>query len=282
MQTLLEVLEKTTAYFAEKGIDNARLNAERLFAHALGCKRLDLYLQYERPLSEPILEQLRPLVARRARREPLQYVLGSVEFFGLEIRCDARALIPRPETEQLAALLTELYKETAPQSILDLGTGSGTLALALAKAFPQAKVTAIDTSEEALQLARENSLFNELTLRVEFLQGSWTTPLDKAARFGLIVSNPPYLSEAEWKSAEPEVRDFEPENALIAAKDGSADLHHILESAYPFLQDAGLLALETGIEHHAQLELAARQHGYTRMESRNDLQGLPRFFLAWK
>src|SRR3954465_8540378 len=145
MLTVLEIIKRTTDFFAGKGVESARLNAELLIGHALGRKRMQLYLEFERPLTEIELEKIRPLVRRRALREPLQYIIGETEFSGLKLKVDRRALIPRPETELLIEKIVGLFA-TPPATILDLGTGSGSIALALAKAFPAAAVTAIDRS----------------------------------------------------------------------------------------------------------------------------------------
>src|SRR5688572_17239316 len=146
MFTVLEIIKKTTDFFASKGIDSPRLNAELLIGHALGLKRMQLYMEFERPLSELDLEKIRPLVRRRAQHEPVQYILGETDFFGLKLKVDRRALIPRPETEQLVEHVVAARKSSPPRSILDLGTGSGAIALALAQAFPGAAVTAVDRS----------------------------------------------------------------------------------------------------------------------------------------
>ncbi|MGF1449398.1 MAG: peptide chain release factor N(5)-glutamine methyltransferase [Opitutales bacterium] len=283
MQTLLQLLETTTAFFNEHGVESARLNAERIFAHVLRCKRLDLYLQHERPLNAAQLDALRPLVARRARREPLQYVLGSTEFLGLELKCDSRALIPRPETEELAEHLSERLRSQAPANLLDLGTGTGALALTLAAAFPEARVVAVDEAAEALDLARENAVANGLEKRVEFRLGHWWYPLQADERFDLIVANPPYLTNTEWQSALPEVQQHEPESALWPGDpEGLADLQEILNGSPQHLAPGGLLALETGIAQHDALQVLARERGLTDLESRSDLQGRPRFLFARK
>ncbi|HYP16308.1 MAG TPA: HemK/PrmC family methyltransferase, partial [Opitutus sp.] len=168
MLTVLEIVRKTTEFFAAKGVENPRLNAELIVGHGLGLKRMQLYLQFERPLTDADLEKIRPLVRRRAQHEPLQYVLGETEFFGLRLKTDRRALIPRPETE----LLVELVIARAPANtaaILDLGTGTGAIALALAKQFPEAAVTAVDKSADALALAEENAAATQLAGRVTWL-----------------------------------------------------------------------------------------------------------------
>ena len=157
MPTLLEIIKKTTDFLAAKGVESARLNAELLIGHALGMKRMALYLQFERLLGEPELEKIRPLVRRRSLREPLQYILGETEFHGLKLKVDRRALIPRPETELLVESVIAASL-VPPGAILDLGTGSGAIALALAQKFTDAKVTATDVSEDALALARVNAV----------------------------------------------------------------------------------------------------------------------------
>lgn len=279
MLTVLEVIKKTTEFFSGKGIDSARLNAETLIGHALGLKRMDLYLQFERPLAEPELERIRPLVRRRGQHEPLQYILGETEFHGLRLRVDRRALIPRPETEMLVELVVAACP-TPPAAILDLGTGSGAIALALAAAFPAAAVTAVDASDEALALARENALQAGLAGRVQFLRSDWCAALPAGALFDVIVSNPPYLSAEEAAATAPEVRDFEPASALTSEEEGLADLRRILAAVPAFLAPGGLVAVETGIAHHRALQAAAGAAGLGRVESRQDLTGRDRFLLA--
>ena len=280
MLTVLEIIKKTTDFFAGKGIESARLNAELLVGHALGLKRMQLYLQFERPLSEPELEKIRPFVRRRGQHEPVQYILGETEFFGVKLKVDRRALIPRPETEQLLELVTQQLA-APPAQVLDLGTGSGAIALAMAKHYPEASVTAVDLSEEALALARENASTLDLAGRVKFLRANWFEQLSSDARFDLIVANPPYLTPAETAAAAPEVRAFEPVQALTAAgPDGLADLQAIIAAAPKFLAPGGLLALETGIGQHAALLRLAQESGFTAIESRQDLTKRDRFVLA--
>ncbi|MGE9295959.1 MAG: peptide chain release factor N(5)-glutamine methyltransferase [Puniceicoccales bacterium] len=278
MQSVLEILRKTTAYFEQKSVPEAKLNAERLLAHVLKCTRLDLYLQFERPLTADQLDELRPLVSRRGKREPLQYILGDAEFFDLKLKCDARALIPRQETEELAELLVDYFK-AAPATVLDLGTGTGALALALASAWKDAAVTAVDFSPDALALAKENAAANGLE-RVEFIESDWFTALE-ARTFELIVSNPPYLTEEEMTTAEPEVVRHEPTSALVSGTDGLDDLRKILAEARKHLQSGGLLALETGIAQHDTLAQLASEAGFAKSESKKDLSGRPRYFWAW-
>lgn len=279
MLTVLEVIKKTTEFFAGKGIESPRLNAELLVGHALALKRMQLYMQFERPLTERELDSLRPLVRRRGTREPLQYILGETDFFGLTLKVDRRALIPRPETERLLELVTTQLN-APPATILDLGTGTGAIALALARHWPEARVTAADLSPGALALAGENAAALGLAARVALVQSNWFEDLPRDRTYDLIVANPPYLSAEETAAAAPEVRDHEPVQALKAEENGLADLRRIVAGAPRFLSPGGMLALETGIAQHAALAQLAAAAGLAQGESRQDLTGRDRFFFA--
>lgn len=280
MLTVLEIIKRTTEFFEKRGVESARLNAELLIGHALGLKRMQLYLQFERPLTEAELEMIRPLVKRRGNREPLQYLLGVTEFCGLRLKVDRRALIPRPETEYLVELLGQKLA-TPPAAILDLGTGTGALALALATKYPSARVVAVEKSGEALGLAGENARALGLAERVQLVSSDWFSALPAAQKFDLIIANPPYLTQQEVAAAAPEVRDHEPHSALVAAGEGCADLENILRQAPLFLNAGGLLACETGIAQHARLAELAKVRGYLRAESLRDLTGRDRYLLAF-
>jgi release factor glutamine methyltransferase len=282
MMTVLEVVRRTAEFFAGRGIDSPRLNAELLVGHALDLPRMQLYLQFERSLSEAEVDGIRSLVRRRGLREPLQYVIGHVEFSGLRLKADRRALIPRPETELLVEKVAGRLAGSPPRSILDLGTGSGAIALALAGKWPEASVTAIDASGETLELARENAAAAGLEGRVTFLQSDWFAAVAADARFDLAIANPPYLSPAELAGSAPEVREHEPASALVSGEDGIGDLRAILRAAPAHLAPGGLLALETGIGQHARLREIAAECGWTGTESLTDLTGRDRFFFAWR
>jgi release factor glutamine methyltransferase len=262
-------------------VENPRLNAELLIGRALELPRMQLYLQFERLLTVPELDKVRPLVKRRSQREPLQHILGEQEFFHIKLKVDRRALIPRPETEQLCEVITQQLAHP-PLTILDLGTGGGAIALALAAFYPQAAVTGLEVSAEALALARENAAALGLDGRVRFLESDWFTALEPGARFDLIVANPPYLSEAEMAATAPEVRGYEPLVALSPGPDGGEALVRILAEAARYLGDGGLLALETGIDQHGRLRDRATAAGFARVESRRDLTNRDRHFLAWR
>lgn len=281
MITLLEVIQKTSDFLGTRGVEQPRLNAEQLVGHALGLRRMQLYLQFERLLTEPELEKIRPLVRRRGQREPLQYIVGETEFAGLTLRVDRRALIPRPETEYLVELIGARLL-TAPARILDLGTGSGALALALAQRYPEARVVAMDASADALALARENADRTGLSARVDLRSSHWFQALAPGESFDLIVANPPYLTEAETDATAPEVKGFEPRSALAAGTDGLADLRTILAGAPGFLGGGGALALETGIAQHAELQRLAADGPWSTVESIRDLTGRDRFLWLQK
>ena len=279
--TIREIKERTEAFFESKGVPNARLDTDTLIAHSLGIKRLELYLDLDRPLTESQLAELRPLVKRRADREPMQYIIGSVDFCDMLLKVDARALIPRYETEELVERVSEALS-VVPKQILDLGTGSGALALAFAKRYPEASVDAVDFSAQALSLAKENAITQELAERITFYEGSWLCPLGLGEqRYDLIVSNPPYLTEEEMTTAEPEVVNHEPQCALVSGADGLDDLRLIFKDAAAFLKPGGLLALETGIAQAEALNTLAETAGL-QGECIEDLSGRPRFYFARK
>lgn len=281
MQSLLEILQKSTEFLAGRGVESARLNTELLVGHALGLKRMELYMQFERLLPEAELEKIRPLIRRRARHEPLQYIMGETEFDDLKLTVDPRVLIPRPETELLVERLAERLAAAPPARILDLGTGSGALALALAGRFPAATVLALDQSEDALAVARLNGERNAAPgARVTWLASDWFAAIGAGETFDLIVSNPPYLTDAEWDETRPEVKVFEPRRALTAPDEGCADLLRIIAEAPRWLNPGGWLVLETGIDQHPRLLAAIAAAGLTDGESMTDLTGRPRFVWA--
>lgn len=276
---VLEIIKKTTDFLTGKGVENPRLNAEILVGHALGLKRMQLYLQFERTLSEAELGSIRPLVRRRGQREPLQYIVGTAEFHGLKLKVDRRSLIPRPETELLVEMAVNRHP-TPPERVLDLGTGSGAIALALARAWPAAKVVAVDISAQALALARENAEATGTGANVTFVESDWFGGLPASGRFDLIVANPPYLSVREAAESSPEVREFEPPGALASGADGLGALRTILGDAPRFLAPGGMLALEMGCSQREEIARLAAENGLAGIESAKDLAGRDRFLFA--
>lgn len=264
MNTVLEILDKTTKFFQHKGIPEPRLDAQYILAHGLKMNRMDLYLNFDKPLSEHELEVLRPLVARRAKREPLQHVVGSTSFRGHEIRCDRRALIPRPETESIVDFVKERLAGKESVKIADIGTGSGAIAIALAKEISGSSVTATDISTEALDLAKENATANEAA--VEFFQGDLLEALPAGEKFDAIVSNPPYIPEGEREKLQPEVRDFDPALALFGGSDGLVLVRKILADAAEHLKPGAPLILEIGPEALEDKILSQEAANYPALE----------------
>jgi release factor glutamine methyltransferase len=278
--TVLEIIKRTTEFLATKGVASPRLNAELLLGHVIGRRRMQLYLEFERPLTAAELDQLRPLVRRRGQQEPLQYVLGEAEFRGLRLKVDRRALIPRPETELLVELVHTWAGTQAPVlRALDLGTGSGAIAVALATLWPGAAVVAAERCPEALTLARENFAALGLEGRIQPVAATWFDGVPTGP-YDAIVSNPPYLTAAEVAATAPEVREHEPRAALEAPEEGLADLRAILEAAPGYLRPGGLLALETGCDHRAALCARLQAAGFQSVAAHQDLTGRDRFILA--
>lgn len=277
LQSIVEVLTKATAFLAKAGVESPKVDAEWLLAHCLAIpRRLDLYLQHDRPLSDAELAPYRELIRRRARREPLQQILGSAAFMDFQLQVTPAVLIPRPETELLVDLLLPWVKARADGlRIIDLGTGSGAIAIALAAALPSAKILAIDSAPDALAIARLNAERCGLRERIAFRSGNWLEGFDRTA--DLIVANPPYLTEAEWQAAAPEVRCFEPKSALVANGDGSADARTICEQALPRLAEGGRLAMEVGIQHPHALCAFARSLGFAHANPLRDQHQRDRF-----
>jgi release factor glutamine methyltransferase len=274
--TVLEVLQSSTAYFKKRKIDNPRLNAEHLLAHVLNRKRLELYLEFERELDESELKPLRDLVRRRGEGEPLQHLLGTVEFCGHTFLCDKRAMVPRPETEELVELVKSEIRNPKSE-ILDVGTGSGVIALSLAAKFPEAEVHAVDVSDDALALARENAARLGLSKRVHFTKGNLLDEVE--GDFDLIVANLPYVSLQDRQSLSREVlRD--PEVALFAGERGDELVRQLIEQAGARLRPGGLLALEIGVGQSAALLSFLAEKNYDDIESKNDYSSTPRFLFG--
>jgi release factor glutamine methyltransferase len=260
--TLGEVLRRATAYLEQQGIDTPRLDAELLLGHALGLSRLELYTQHDRPLTDGERSTFRELVRRRSAREPVAYVIGEWGFRRLTLRLDRRALVPRPETEILVERCLELLAGIDEPRVLDVGVGSGAIALAIADEHPGARVVGVDTSSDALALARENA---ELTgLAVELREGD----LDEAAGdWDLVVSNPPYVSPVEYEALEPEIRLWEPRAALVGE-----GLHEQLARRVR----KGALALEVGDDQAPAVAAALEKLGYCEVTITRDLTGRER------
>jgi release factor glutamine methyltransferase len=272
--TVLEVLQSTTAYFKKREIESPRLNAEHLLAHVLERKRIELYLEFERTLTETELAPLRELVRRRGQGEPLQHLLGTVEFCGREFLCDKRALVPRPETEQLVELLKSKISDPKSQ-ILDVGTGSGVIALSLAAMFPEAKITGTDVSDDALALAQENAARHGL--EAIFQKGDLLEGIDDC--FDLIVANLPYIATGDRSTLSREVL-HDPEGALFAGERGTEMICKLIDAARARLRAGGLLALEIGVGQADELATRMAEKNYHDIEQIRDYGGVTRFLLG--
>ena len=255
---VLKVLNWTKGYLAEKGVENPRLEAEWMLCEALSLDRVGLYLNFDKPLSDAELAAYRSMVARRGKREPLQYILGSQEFMGLEFQVTPAVLIPRHDTE---VLVTEAVKRGAvARSVLDIGAGSGCVAVALAKALPQAEICSVDVSGEALEVARGNAERNGAT--VHFFQGSLFEPF-AGRHFDMVVSNPPYIPNYELAALQAEVRGFEPMGALDGGGDGLDFYRRIVSDAPGYLNPGGWLIFEVGAGQAPQVLGLLQSGGFT-------------------
>jgi len=254
--TTLKVLDWTKEFLVSRGVENARLEAEWLLCAATGLDRVGLYLNFERPLNDDELTAYRIMVARRGRREPLQHILGTQEFCGLEFEVSPDVLIPRHDTETLVN--EALARMPAAQSVLDIGTGSGCIAVALAYRLPGASVTAVDISVAALVMARRNAERNGVA--IEFLLGSLLEPV-AGRHFDLIISNPPYIPSSDIETLEPEVRDFDPRAALDGGADGLDVYRAIIPAAAALLNSGGWLLVEVGVGQAADVAQIFRAAG---------------------
>ena len=249
--TVLEAIQRSTEFLAKKGVDSPRLQTELLLAHLLKQPRMRLYLEFERVLSAAEVDGLRELIRRRGQREPLQHIVGSTSFCGLEIAVNRHVLIPRPETELLAergwTFLNQLSAlNPQPSTVLDFGTGSGCLAVALACKCLAAEVYAIDISPEVLALARENAVRHGVAERIRFLQSDGFAAVPEGTRFDLIISNPPYIRSGDIATLEPEVRDHDPRRALDGGLDGLDYGRRLAVESPRFLKPQARLMLEFG------------------------------------
>ncbi|WP_290726334.1 peptide chain release factor N(5)-glutamine methyltransferase [Fibrobacter sp. UBA2449] len=304
--TVLEILNRTKVFFEKKGVPDARLDAEYIISHGLGMKnRMDLYLNFEKPLTAAELDTLRPLVARRANREPLQHIIGDTSFRGHIIKCDTRALVPRPETEELVDMAKKSLEGVTAPFVVEVGTGTGAIAIACAKEIEGAKVLATDISEDALALARENAEANGLGESTEgasltFAQGdlldavtgdivakivgasagSAGSPTLSATlpKISCLIANLPYIPDSEKGKLQPEVDKFDPELALYGGPDGLTLVRKMLQQTEGKLNAGAPIFLEIGSEQAPMLEAEAPQYPWLEFTgSHKDFCGNVRF-----
>ena len=269
--TIRTVLDWTRAYLAEKGVENARRETEWLLAAALGMDRVGLYVNFDKPLTEQELATCREMVGRRARREPLQYILGTQEFMGLDFLVTPAVLIPRHDTEVLVE--EALRRASAAKRVLDIGVGSGCIAVALAKALTGAQVSGVDSSPEALHLAKQNAERNGVPITL--LHGSLFEPVGDEI-FDLIVSNPPYIPTADLDTLQPEVKEFEPAGALDGGLDGLDFYRAIIPAAPAHLVSGGWLVVEVGIGQAKAVAKVFAESGFQDCFTAKDPAGIER------
>ena len=279
--TRLEVLKKSSGFLRAKGVPSPKCDSEWLVSTSLKIKRMELYLHPEEIVEEQNIREIRSMIVRRGKREPLQHILGSVNFAGFLIKSDERALVPRPETESLVEYILNRIPDSFEGKILDLGTGSGAILIALCSSLPSSFGIGTDRCNEALALAEENVRLLNLQERVVLRNLDWHQDKILDDDISLIVANPPYLDEEEWESAQPEVKSFDPKSALVAEDGGFYDLRKIIACANETLATDGLLALEFGICHADQIEAALRPK-FKDIEILKDLSRYRRFAIAKK
>ena len=270
---LLDILNKTTDWFKSKGIENPRLDAQLLLGNILGMKRLELYMNFDRPLNENELARYRELVRRRGQHEPLQHLLGDVQFRELTLKVDKRALIPRPETEIIIDLARKAILPGKANTLLDIGIGAGPIFLSLQKEISNCKIFGVDLSEDCLDLTRENAKKNNLSDENLFL-GNLFSPFQNHETFDLILSNPPYIGEGEWNSLQVEVRDFDPRLALIGGPEGWELPYQIIEESYSRLNELGTLILEIGKGQFPLLAEKSKSQVWSQCRAGFDYNGI--------
>jgi release factor glutamine methyltransferase len=275
------LLDWTTNYLRQKGSESPRLDTEVLLAHALGCKRIDLYARHTEEASEQARQKFRELVRQRVEGCPVAYLVGRKEFFSLEFEVNRAVLIPRPDTECVVDECLRLAKGMAEPAILDIGTGSGCLAVAVAKHHKTARVTAVDISPEALAVASANASKHGVAERIRLLQGDLFAPLPAGERFDFILSNPPYIPHDDIGKLAAGVRDYEPHRALDGGADGFAVFERLIAEAPAYLKANGCLLIEIGSPQEAPArERIGRREGYELAKTIHDGSGHPRVLMA--
>lgn len=281
--TVLSLLQWGAQYLTQRGFDEARLHTELLLTHVLRCSRLELYTNFDRPMTEEELAQFKVLFKRRLTHEPLQYILGETEFMGIQLAVDRRVLIPRPETEQLVEHVLNAFKaDGRPElRLLEIGTGSGNIAIALAKFVPSLRITSIDVSKEALCLAKDNAEANTVD-SIEFVHADIFDDILPGRMFEGIVSNPPYISLEEFDALQPEVRDFEPRLATTDEADGLRIIRRIALFAAERLVPEGWLFMEMSYNQASSVTRIVEHAGLRHVRVTNDVAGHPRILSARK
>ncbi len=283
---VIDIINLSTEHLKSRGFENARLNAELITSHVMKMNRVQLYLNFEKPLTDDELVKVRQLLKRRTQHEPIQYLTGETEFFSLKFYVNRNTLIPRPETELLVETVikkcAEFHNQHEVIQILDIGTGSGNIAVALSKNIEKSNITALDIHADPLHVARQNAGYHQVLHKIEFLEGDIFQPLFEPAKaFHVIVSNPPYISEQEYEDLPADVKNFEPTIALKADKEGTQFYHRISELALNILRDDGFVAVEIGANQAESVQqiFETKTH-FQSIEIIRDLNNLPRIVFA--
>ncbi len=279
--TIRDLMRVAIDHLQRNGIDDARLNVELLLAHALELPRITLYTSFDRPLTGDELKRFRALYERRLRREPLQYIVGSTSFMGLTFAVDPRVFIPRPETETLIEQIMVVCSERLPDqpvNVLEVGTGSGNIAVTVAKYVKLSSVTTIDTSELALEVARHNARLHLVDQAIEFHRMDVFEPVDQLLRkrFDVLVSNPPYVARDEWDELQEEIRGHEPRGAVTDERDGYEFYRRMIELAPFLLNDRGDVLVEVGYGQAAVVRQMMETAGWSDLRVTHDLDGTSR------
>lgn len=277
MLTILNAIELSADYLDKKEVESARINSELLLAHILNCNRMELYIKFDQPLKEEEVNEYRELIKRRGNREPLQYIIGNVEFFGLEFFVNKNVLIPRSETELLVETIINKFKNKNSISILDIGTGSGNIAISLSKNLPGANIIGIDKSKKAIDVAKKNSVLidNDFKLKfeaIDFIDFSNTN----TCKFDLIVSNPPYISLKDYESLDAELKNYEPKEALTDFEDGYYFYKIICKNASKHLLPKGKLFFEIGFGQSKTIKQIMDVNGFINISIIKDYQNIDR------
>lgn len=275
MLTVLESIKLSTEFLEKKGIESPRLNAEILLSEILNCKRLDLYLKFDQPLKELEISKYREWIKRRGLYEPIQYIIGKIEFFGLQFRVNSSVLIPRPETEILVEEVLRYSKSKNGLKILDIGTGSGIIAIAIAKQLEDSQITAIDISQEAINLAIENAVTNEVISKLNFLMSD-IKDFENNEKFDVVVSNPPYISKEDFPSLQNEIKDYEPRIALTDSNDGLDFYKIISKRSKSLLKKDGRIYFEVGKGQADNVKRILIENDFICIRSINDYQQIER------
>lgn len=281
MLTTLRAIELSTEYLNKKGVPSSRINAELLLAHVLKSSRMNLYLKFDQPLADEEIENYRNLISRRGKREPLQYIIGSVEFYGLQFYVDKNVLIPRQETELLIETILLKYNSNAKLKILDIGTGSGNIAITLAKHLPNSSILSIDVDQNALDLAKKNVELNKISGNLDLLKIDLFKILEsKIDTFDVIISNPPYISIKDYRNLEPELLNFEPKVALTDDNDGLSFYRFISENAKFILNKGGEVFFEIGFQQSINVKNLLLNNGFKDIEVKKDYADIDRIIIG--